>query len=420
MTGGKLFNRILFAVAVLALFIALLSFLLPKIVEPVITEIDFYVYNDYFDNGETLKNVIAEYQEENPLVKINYEVKKQNEFIQFVQEQKDQIDNDNEKNIPCVILFDKLYSSAVPIEYTIYEEKYFLHYINPLFYNITLLKNADYNRPPKTREELLSYSQNISGQPEAPRAIALNGDVWSSVFPFLFASMPNIESPEKIELSVFLSRRAAQDVFRFYKNIAKFELLFGSMFDANDNEIIRAFADNNLAFAVLPSPAINQINALNPNLEYSITTIPPPASITGKPIFTLSEYVFAVKSDGENTDGAKEFLNYLAAKRYELQSAFSALPLDENGTWQSWDADGGGADGQPLIGEQSANAKSEALNRRLRELYHGGFVIPHSVLGIYPEKALEAMRDEMLRYISENATEQQTASAIQKRLGTVE
>jgi Maltose-binding periplasmic proteins/domains len=187
-----------------------------------------------------------------------------------------------------------------------------------MYYNKTLLKNAGFNEPPKTQEELMDMavkttvvntdkSIKVMGFPEFPAVYYLSNMVFASGGSYYKDGVFTPDNPEMISALNFI--RSYREKFGV-DNVLKFNQ------SGKYNEATDPFMTGNQTFRFdglwLASSIRNDLKIGQDKLDYGIAPIPYPKN---KPDAAnsaqLTSSIFYIPSNAKNKDGAWELMKYI-------------------------------------------------------------------------------------------------------------
>ena len=173
---GKYGDKLLFGLAVVVLATVLFNFLARRAGETVIPSIVFATWWQEDLGEDALLTIIEEFESSHEGIRI---VLKEISYEDLRRALFNRAELDEAPSPPVDVL--SLDPAWVPelLNREIIEsaEEPFLSFINVLYYNIEILKNAGFSRPPRTRGEFLTFARAVAGREEnrrdAPRALGL-------------------------------------------------------------------------------------------------------------------------------------------------------------------------------------------------------------------------------------------------------
>ena len=281
-------------------------------------------YEELFGK-KMMETFIREYEEMNPYIKIRF----------F---------NKNE-NLPAeldVLIFDdgdfsSLVSSGSLLElnsYTNYDSGTrqlaipIVSFMDVLFYNKEILESAGFVRPPKTRDEFISYARTISrGEFNASgAALSLSPDdhlaLSRDIFSWIWASGGNFWTGED---KPSLNNRTIMNDITFLGLLNREGILAPGIFETTGEQRIDQFAQGKIALMIASTKAIPYLRHRMGDETFGITTIPDAVNSTQYNI-NLSSVYFGINSNSTHPDEAWEFLEFLVEKSLLLCAELKAVP----------------------------------------------------------------------------------------------
>ncbi|QQO09595.1 ABC transporter substrate-binding protein [Breznakiella homolactica] len=269
----------------------------------------------------------------------------------------------------------------------------------PLFYNIKLLRESGFDRPPKSREEFLAYVRTIAGggsgiygtalalSPENPYGIT--GDLYA----WLCASGPAITQGNTLD---FTSREAVRGL-TFLSAFAEENSLDPGFAGTADREKLDSFAAGKTAMIIGSVGDIACIRGKAPELDFGVTAVPAQASYIGKPYFAVRSWYLGIPKESPRDEAAWRFISFLLGKDRNEYLASRVYGIPANG-----------------------NAQPERLNHddlyeKLLSLTDSGEGIAE-LYGFSQAGVLETIiREETIRMLNGEQSPEETAAAIQSR-----
>jgi multiple sugar transport system substrate-binding protein len=196
-----------------------------------------------------------------------------------------------------------------------------------LYYNTDVLSKAGFDRPPKTREEFLACARTLSKgaygmalSPDNPHSEGLGAWTWTGGLKFLN------ENQDGMNVQVL------GDTLNFMQLLAKEGLLSSSNLEKNENELFDEFIAGRIGMMTASIAGAGYIREHAPELGFSFTAVPPPASYSGKPPFVLRNWGAGIVKQSDHKDEAWLFIAFLAEAETNarLAAAVSGIPANSN------------------------------------------------------------------------------------------
>jgi multiple sugar transport system substrate-binding protein len=197
-----------------------------------------------------------------------------------------------------------------------------ISFINPLFYNIELLRNAGFDRPPKNQTEFLSYALRVKESGGVYGAgLALGGGTHSisrHILSWIWASVANPESTRTFNFNT----KEVIGVLNFLNQLKP--NLYPNPFSLTEEELFQAFIEGKVGMMLGSTAYIKKLKS-SP-IGFGITTIPGSESYVRKPVFLLTEWYLAINRRSGYKEEARQFAAFLAEKSESIAAAAYAIP----------------------------------------------------------------------------------------------
>ena len=286
-------------------------------------------------DGEALTKLSAEYEAENQGITIKFEKMSWEEILELLEGKRHKetgksiqklsspdifsIDPyaiyDLEKNSLLAVLENDKDASANVVS--------IISFIHPLYYNIDLLEEAGFDRPPKNQTEFLSYVQRLkeTGVNGAGLALGDPSNISRQILSWIWAAAGNPESSEPFNFTA----KEVIDTLNFLNQLK--QNLFGNPFELNEAELLEAFGKGKIGMMIGSIADIQELKTTK--INFSITTIPAQASYSKKPVFPLTVWYAGINSKCEFQEEAKDFISFLKKNSGTIAEAAYAVPGNE-------------------------------------------------------------------------------------------
>ena len=199
-------------------------------------------------------------------------------------------------------------------------------FINILYYNIDILKEAGFSRPPKTRSEFLAYARRIAGGKKNMAALALGMNssrgIYDDVLPWIWSAGLQLINGGKPQVN----SRSVVDCLSFLASLNNEGLLTPRSFTADLAGKLDDFVSGKAAFVIAPANAIGFVREKLGDEAFGVTSIPVPDNYAGKSFFSASAWIVGVNSASAHKEKAKLFADYLAEKTAFISDRLKASP----------------------------------------------------------------------------------------------
>ena len=326
-------DLILFALSIIALATGIISYVRKKPPEPILELVFTQWWQNEMEPG-ILENLIIEFEENNENVKIilktlDYEETRKLLYGYFP----DYNDPDSGEIIKAmfpgdILAFDylwleDLYNNGVldpgssPLEPLI-------GFFYPFFYNINVLLEAGFSRPPKTRTELLNYIRVVTGENKNRYGIGFSLDennsrgIFENIYPWFWGS----------SVSLLESGRPFNETFDFLTRLANENLIHPQSFFMDENEKHEAFINGQIAFMTASIRDIEYLKRRMGEDAFSISDIPRADNYLGKPYFAASDWSLGIFEGSAHKELAAGFISFITEKKNLLAESANALTSD--------------------------------------------------------------------------------------------
>ncbi len=300
-------------------------------------------------------------------------------------------------------------------------------FMDLLFYNIELLQSEGFDRPPKTRDEFLSYAKAVSdGSGVYGAAMGLSPKDRQAVsrefFSWIWASGNDFWSDG--DTPVFDSRPVIRDI-DFLGRLSREGSLAPNSFDKTGEQVLEEFARGKIAMIVASARAIPDLikkmedganSGGEPAFQFGITTLPlasDSSAIAGKYSIGLSGIYAGISAAADTYPEARlqarnqaaiTFLEFLAEQVPRFCAELKAVPGDAANLYSS--------DYKNYMMDDPVYSKAWYIFESSQIVQ--GF--SENALGAEYEKIV---REEMQTLFETNRTAAETAEAIQERINKI-
>lgn len=200
------------------------------------------------------------------------------------------------------------------------------------FYNIDLLKAAGFDRPPKTRDELLRYGRILQEKQSAAIGLALSAEnhsgMVSDIFSWFWTSGIAFTNDEH---EPQFSAKPAIESLQFLDALHRGNLISPDIFNKTEAAKIDDFCGGKTAMMIASLSMLPEIQN-RADFEWGLSSIPTAASYIGSPFFVTERSGMGIYSASEHKEEAWMFLAFLAGAKQNaaLASAYYCLPENQN------------------------------------------------------------------------------------------
>ena len=281
------------------------------------------------DMDEILDIIKDNFQELYPDIRINLDYRPYDEL---------RVGDFDENTWDIVALDPKWIPDFVSQEKIEDEEFPLLRFFHPLFYNIEILRDAGFNRPPRTRTEFLAQTRAITNTSVGLYGIAfalgnenfrgIHRDIYSWIWEGGML-LDDFELPVQSN-RISTETRYLIDTLEFLVLLQDEGILFPGTFSLGEDEKRKAFLEGKIAFMISSAEDIEFFRQELGTANFDYTAIPVPDLYSGRPIFGSGGWNLAIARKSEFKDEARIFINYLMEQSQLLAEGWAIL---ENGNF---------------------------------------------------------------------------------------
>jgi multiple sugar transport system substrate-binding protein len=201
-------------------------------------------------------------------------------------------------------------------------------FMAPLFYNISVLQQAGFDRPPKTWSEILTYAKAVSRpseskfgiafalSPDYPQGITLDiySWIWASGGAVLRNGKPNFTD------------RTVVDSLNFLNSLRENNLLSPDSFSKTAQQKLDEFVSGRISLMIAPAQDIEVLRRRIGESGFGITTLPVSDTYSGKSMIGLSRWYACISNHSQYKSEAWTFLSFLSSRTAALADAAHAVP----------------------------------------------------------------------------------------------
>jgi multiple sugar transport system substrate-binding protein len=267
--------------------------------------------------------------------------------------------------------------------------------MTPLFYNIDMLRQAGFDRPPKTRSEFFACAKALSNDGRFGIAFALSPDypqgIQNDIYSWIWAGGEAILKDDKPDITA----RPVVETLDFLKQLRTEDILAPNCFATSRAEKLDAFATGKIGLMVAPVQDIEPLRQRMGDAGFGITTIPIPDSYLERPGLGLSYWYAGISRHSEHKAEAWTFLSFLADHAPALAEAAHAAP-------------GCGTDTRNYF-------RNDAFYTKAYQIYESADVIDEltGMPNVHEREII--VREELRNMFESNQSAEDTAQRIQSR-----
>jgi multiple sugar transport system substrate-binding protein len=267
-------------------------------------------------------------------------------------------------------------------------------FMSPLFYNIDLLEEAGFDRPPKNQADFTAaaaavsamggrYGFGIGLSPEDPHGL------YRDILPWI----PYPALPEDGDSPSRFGAAELTQALEFLDKLRREGSLAPGSFAKTGKDRVAEFGAGRTAMLFASMLDARPLRGIG--FRIGVTSVPRREAYTGKPLYTRDQWYVGISQNSKYKDEALLFIRFLAGQRAALSAYWGAVPWDDT-------SGPGGAEDDPLLS-------------KAHDIYNAGEARPE-YSGWQMSLFEQVMTEELRRMLEAGQSPQDTAANIQQRL----
>ena len=202
-----------------------------------------------------------------------------------------------------------------------------LSFIDVLYYNVGILREAGFTRPPKNRSEFIDQLKAVTDKEKSRWGLAMDRNssrgIYDDVFPWIWsAGTPLINDKKPV-----VSSRQVVESLSFLASLNKEGLLVPDNLYGNKLE---DFFSGRAVFMIAPASNIAVARERMGDDTFGVSSVPSPANYTGKSFYASAAWTAGVNSASAHKEEARLFAEFLSGKASVLSEKARAIPGDNS------------------------------------------------------------------------------------------
>jgi multiple sugar transport system substrate-binding protein len=275
--------------------------------------------------------------------------------------------------------------------------RHLISFTNPLYYNIALLQDAGFDRPPKNRAEMLAYARAVTDAEAGRYALTLALDpenplgVYRDVFSWIRAFNPAAFRDSRPDLSARSTARALE----FLRQLRQEGFLAPGTFTKTEAEKREDFVQGRAAMMIASVADIHLLSRQMGEGAFGITLIPGESSFEGKPVLGLTGWSLGIPRSSAHKDEAGAFLSFLLERGALIAEKAHAVPGS--------------------LGQAMDFSAGDPLYAKAYDMYTAGDAVQDFSLTNGTEEFEALVREQLYALFEEGRTPEETAGQIQRQ-----
>jgi multiple sugar transport system substrate-binding protein len=275
--------------------------------------------------------------------------------------------------------------------------RHLISFTNPLYYNIALLQDAGFDRPPKNGAEMLAYALALTDAAAGRSALALAlgpenpRGVYRDVFSWIWAFNPLTFRESRPDFSA----RSTVQALGFLQNLRQEGCLAPGIFTKTEAEKREDFIQGRAAMMIASVADIRLLRQDMGEGSFGITLIPGESSFEGKPVLGLTTWLLGIPRSSPRKDEARAFLAFLLERSPLIAEKAHAVPGSLS---RAVDFSGG-----------------DPLYAKAYDIYTAGETVQEFSGIAGADKFEDLVREQLYALFEEGQTPEETAEQIQRQ-----
>jgi multiple sugar transport system substrate-binding protein len=262
--------------------------------------------------------------------------------------------------------------------------RHLISFTNPLYYNIALLRDAGFDRPPKSPAEMLAYARSLTDPDTGRRALtmAIGPEaplgVYRDVFSWIRGFSPLTFRESRPDFSVPSIARA----LAFLRDLQQEGCIMPGIFTKTEAEKREDFIQGRAAMMIASVADIDLLRRRMGEDAFGITLVPGESSFEGKPVLGLTSWRLGIPRNAPHKDEARVFLSFLLERGPLIAEKAHAVPgslgktMDFNAAYplysKAYDMYTAGETVQEFSGLRGVDQFESLVREQLYALFEGG------------------------------------------------
>ena len=206
--------------------------------------------------------------------------------------------------------------------------RHLISFTNPLYYNIALLREAGFDRPPKSRAEMLAYARSLTDPGTGRRALtmAIGPEAPLGVYRDVFSWIRAFSPPVLRESRPDFSAPSIAGALAFLRELEQEGCLMPGTFTKTEAEKREDFIQGRAAMMIASVADIHLLRRRMGEDAFGITLVPGESSFEGKPVLGLTSWRLGIPRSAAHKDEARAFLSFLLERGPLIAEKAHAVP----------------------------------------------------------------------------------------------
>ena len=203
-----------------------------------------------------------------------------------------------------------------------------LSFINVLFYDIDILKEAGFSGPPKSRGEFLNCARALSdGEGKRLSAVLGMGGassrwIYDEILPWIWAGGAQLVKDGK----PLVNSRPVIETLAFLTSLNQEGYITPGAFAADSGKKLDDFISGRSAFIIAPAAEIRRVRERMGDGAFGVTSVPSPDNFAGKTFFASAAWALGINPASGRREEAGLFADFITEKAPQISERAAAVP----------------------------------------------------------------------------------------------
>jgi multiple sugar transport system substrate-binding protein len=262
--------------------------------------------------------------------------------------------------------------------------RHLISFINPLYYNIALLQEAGFDRPPKNHGEMLAYARAVTdaGAGQHALTMAVGPENPWGIYRDVFSWIRSFNPPAFRNSPPDFSAQSLAGALNFLWDLRREECIVPGTFTKTEAEKREDFIQGRAAMMIASVSEIHLLRQRMGEDAFGITLVPGEPVQEGKPLLGLTGWRLGIPRSSARKDEARAFLSFLLERGPLIAEKAHAVPGNLSRTMdfsagdplyaKAYDMYAAGETVQEFSGVSGVDKFEELVREQLHALFEKG------------------------------------------------
>jgi len=189
-----------------------------------------------------------------------------------------------------------------------------ISFINVFYYNVEILKEAGFSRPPKSRSEFLNIARAVTSEDKGRWALSMGRNcsrgIYDDIFPWIWSAGAELFK----DGNPALNSRPVIESLSFLASLEQGGLIAPGWSSADAEKKLEDFITGRAVFMIAPAINIELVRKRMGDDAFSVSSVPAPDNFSGKTYNASCGWTLGVNTNSAFREEAKIFADFIAGK----------------------------------------------------------------------------------------------------------